>query len=68
MMKKLNVIPAKKTEKPSLTMKKRPAAAVMKKPARKPEPAKKPAWQLRAKPNGCSKCRYIAGCTPSCYK
>ena len=62
MIKKLNVIPAKKIEKPSLTMKKRPTAGVMKKPARKP------AWALKAKPNGCSKCRYIVGCTPSCYK
>ena len=27
----------------------------------------KPASWLKARPNGCGKCRYIPGCTKSCY-
>ena len=29
---------------------------------------KKPAAWIRARPDGCPKCRYCVGCTPSCYK
>ena len=32
------------------------------------KPMKKPAKWLRMFPNGCSKCRYCKGCTPSCWK
>ena len=28
---------------------------------------RKPASWLKAKPNGCGKCRYVPGCTKSCY-
>merc|ERR1712217_190106 len=26
------------------------------------------AERVRLRPNGCGKCRYMPGCTPSCYK
>lgn len=44
---------AKKVDKPT------PKKAVMRK--------KKPKSWLKARPNGCAKCRYIPGCTKSCY-
>ena len=28
---------------------------------------KKPASWMKARPNGCAKCRYIPGCTKSCF-
>ena len=47
-----------------------PAAKVTKKkPAKKTlkKTKKKPASWVKLRPNGCSTCRYMPGCTPSCW-
>ena len=51
--------------------KRRPAGRVLNaRPASRVTPPRyvKPASWLKAWPNGCPKCRYVAGCTKSCYK
>ena len=51
---------------------KRPAAAVATaipaKPLLKRPAAAKPDLWLELAPNGCAKCRWIKGCTPSCWR
>ena len=62
--------PAAKT---SSCQKKKPVAkAILKKPAASPKindvKYEKPPKALKMYPQGCSKCRYKPGCTPSCFK
>jgi hypothetical protein len=55
------------------TVQKKPAGAiapkksVMKKPCGT-QHVNVPANRFDLKPNGCSKCRFVSGCTPSCWK
>ena len=37
-------------------------------PSKKPSGKKKPQSWLKAMPDGCARCRFIPGCTPSCWK
>ena len=48
---------------------KRPAAAILKRPASKltPVPGWSTARRMKAYPEGCSKCRDKPGCTRSCF-
>ena len=62
--------PAAKTS--SCQNKKPVAKAILKKPAASPKindvKYEKPPKALKMYPQGCSKCRYKPGCTPSCFK
>lgn len=48
------------------SVKKKPAGCAAA-PMKKPAAASKPASWLRLKPDGCSKCRWVPGCTRSCW-
>ena len=61
----MKVKPAASKPKAKAKPKAKPKATPKAKAKAKPQ-AKPKAW-LKARPNGCSKCRYMAGCTPSCW-
>ena len=74
-MEKLQISKASKS-----VMKKHASKSAMKKPAAslvKKKPIKdkdltllgiSPAERMKLKPDGCSKCRWVKGCTKSCWK